>query len=48
MQRIEPRINEEIRRTLSVEAAVEGRTSFGGTAPANVRRAALAARERFL
>ena len=48
MQRIEPRINEEIRRTLSVEAAVEGRTSFGGTAPVNVRRAALAARERFL
>jgi argininosuccinate lyase len=48
MQRIEPRINEEIRRALSVEAAVEGRTSFGGAAPANVRRAALAARERFL
>jgi argininosuccinate lyase len=48
MQRIEPRINEEIRGALSVEAAVESRTSFGGTAPANVRRAVAAARERFL
>jgi argininosuccinate lyase len=48
MQDIEPRIDEEIRRALGVEAAVESRTSFGGTAPANVRRAAIAARERFL
>jgi argininosuccinate lyase len=48
MQAIEPRIDETIRRALRVEAAVESRTSFGGTAPANVRRAALAARERFL
>ena len=48
MKRIEPRIDEKIRRALGVEATVEGRTSFGGTAPANVRRAALAARERFL
>jgi argininosuccinate lyase len=48
MQRIEPRIDEEIRRQLTVEAAVEGRTSHGGTAPASVRRAAAAARERFL
>ncbi len=48
MQRIEPRIGDEIRRSLSVEAAVEGRKSYGGTAPANVRRAAAAARERFL
>jgi argininosuccinate lyase len=48
MQRIEPRIDEEIRKSLSVESAVAGRTSFGGTAPANVRRAVAAARERFL
>jgi len=48
MRRIEPRINEEMRGALSVEAAVESRTSFGGTAPANVRRAVAAARERFL
>ena len=48
MQAVESRIDETIRRALRVEAAVESRTSFGGTAPANVRRAALAARERFL
>ena len=48
MRRIEPRINEEMRGALSVEVAVESRTSFGGTAPANVRRAVAAARERFL
>jgi argininosuccinate lyase len=48
MQRIEPRIDETIRGALSVEAAVASRTSYGGTAPDNVRRAAAAARERFL
>ena len=48
MQRVEPRISQEIRRALSVEAAVESRTSFGGSAPANVRSAVAAARERFL
>ena len=46
MQRIEPRITAEIRAGLTVEAAVEGRTSLGGTAPANVRRAVAAARAR--
>jgi len=48
MRSIEPRIGPEIRRALSVEAALEGRSSFGGTAPGNVRRAVAAARERFL
>ena len=48
MQRIEPRIDETIRSALSVEAAVASRTSFAGTAPDNVRRAAAAARERLL
>jgi argininosuccinate lyase len=48
MQRIEPRIDEALRGALSVEAAVANRTSFGGTAPDNVRRAVAAARERFL
>jgi argininosuccinate lyase len=48
MQRVEPRIDETIRGALSVEAAVASRTSHGGTAPDNVRRAAVAARERFL
>jgi len=46
MQRIEPRITAELRAGLTVEAAVEGRTSRGGTAPANVRRAVAAARAR--
>jgi len=46
MQRIEPRITAELRAGLTVEAAVEGRTSLGGTAPANVRRAVAAARAR--
>ena len=48
MQRVEPRIDEALRSALGVEAAVASRTSFGGTAPANVRKAAAAARERFL
>jgi len=48
MRSIEPRIGPEIRRALSVEAALDGRSSFGGTAPGNVRRAVAAARERFL
>jgi argininosuccinate lyase len=48
MRSVEPRIGEDIRAALSVEAAVEGRGSYGGTAPANVRRAAGAARERYL
>jgi argininosuccinate lyase len=46
MQRIESRITAELRAGLTVEAAVEGRTSLGGTAPANVRRAVAAARTR--
>jgi argininosuccinate lyase len=33
---------------LSVEASVASRTSFGGTAPDNVRAAAAEARARFL
>jgi argininosuccinate lyase len=48
MQRVEPRIDEALRSALGVEAAVASRISFGGTAPANVRKAAAAARERFL
>ena len=46
MQRIEPRITAALRAGLTVEAAVEGRTSPGGTAPANVRRAVATARAR--
>ena len=44
----EPRITEAVYEVLSVERAVDSRTSFGGTAPANVRAAVIAARERFL
>ncbi len=46
MQAVEPRITAEIRAGLTVEASVASRTSFGGTAPANVRRAVAAARAR--
>ncbi len=37
MQAIEPRIGAEALRVLSVENSVKTRTSFGGTAPKNVR-----------
>ncbi len=40
MQRVEPRITQEIFGVLTVEASVASRTSFGGTAPANVAKAA--------
>ncbi len=46
MQAVEPRITEEVRAVLSVEQSVASRTSFGGTAPENVRQAVAAARER--
>jgi argininosuccinate lyase len=40
MQKIEPRITKAVFAVLSVERSVASRTSQGGTAPANVRRAA--------
>ncbi len=40
MQEIEPRITDQIFGVLTVEASVASRTSFGGTAPANVAAAA--------
>ena len=40
MQAIEPRITKEVFEVLSVERSVASRTSYGGTAPANVRREA--------
>jgi len=51
MQQIEPRINKGVFAVLSAENAVKNRTSYGGTAPKNVRREAsrwlkLLARER--
>jgi argininosuccinate lyase len=48
MQAVEPRITERIYEILEIDRSVESRTSFGGTAPANVARAAARARERFL
>ncbi|HYA74767.1 MAG TPA: argininosuccinate lyase, partial [Roseiarcus sp.] len=42
MQGVEPRITEEVFGVLGVERSVKSRTSYGGTAPANVRRQARA------
>jgi argininosuccinate lyase len=46
MQAEEPRINNGVFQVLSVEASVASRTSYGGTAPVNVRRMAAEWRER--
>jgi argininosuccinate lyase len=40
MQKIEPKITKAVFDVLSVERSVKSRTSFGGTAPANVKREA--------
>lgn len=48
MQRVEARISKDIYSVLTNEASVASRTSFGGTAPARVREAVKAARERYL
>jgi argininosuccinate lyase len=40
MQGIEPRITDEVFGVLGVEKSVRSRTSYGGTAPANVRKQA--------
>ena len=42
MKSVEPRITEEAFSVLGVERSVRSRTSYGGTAPANVRRQAKA------
>ena len=47
MRQIEPRITEAVYDVLTVENSVKSRTSFGGTAPDNVRAAVAAARQRF-
>ena len=44
-QAIDARVNESLYDVLSVDASVASRTSFGGTAPANVRAAINVARE---
>ncbi len=48
VQSVEPAITAELFGVLGVEESVASRTSFGGTAPDNVRRAAAAAREKYL
>jgi len=48
LQSVEPRITVDIFNVLTPEASAASRVSFGGTAPANVRAAAQAARNRFL
>jgi argininosuccinate lyase len=48
LRAIEPRITAEVFEVLSVERSVASRTSFGGTAPARVREAIKAAKERYL
>ena len=40
MQAIEPRITDDVFTVLGVDSSVRSRTSFGGTAPASVERAA--------
>jgi argininosuccinate lyase len=40
MQSVEPRITQAVFGVLTVEASVSSRTSYGGTAPANVAKAA--------
>ncbi|MGO8867628.1 MAG: argininosuccinate lyase [Alphaproteobacteria bacterium] len=48
MRAIEPRISEEVFEVLRVENSVKSRTSHGGTAPEQVRRAIARAKERYL
>jgi len=48
MQAVEQRITSAVYTVLSPERSAASRTSFGGTAPKNVKKAAEAARKRFL
>lgn len=45
LQSISPGITQDVFKVLTVEQSVGSRTSFGGTAPANVRKAVQAAKE---
>ncbi|MFZ5693199.1 MAG: argininosuccinate lyase [Pseudomonadota bacterium] len=40
MQKVEPRITDDVFKVLSVDRSVQSRTSYGGTAPKNVRQQA--------
>lgn len=48
MQSIEPRLTEKVFSVLSVEDSANSRTSQGGTAPAAVRQAVRAAKDKYL
>ncbi len=48
MQSVEPGITDDVYSVLGIDESVCSRTSYGGTAPDNVRRAAIEARQRFL
>jgi argininosuccinate lyase len=48
LQTLEPRITDAVYAVLGVDASVRSRTSFGGTAPDNVRRAIEAWRARLV
>jgi len=48
MQTVEEKITDAVFDVLTVENSVKSRTSYGGTAPDNVRAQAVSARERFL
>ena len=47
-QGVEPRITRDVFKVLTVEQSAASRTSYGGTAPANVRKQAKAARKAWL
>ena len=46
MREVEPGITDEVYSVLGVDNSVSSRTSFGGTAPGNVRDAASRWRDR--
>jgi len=48
LQEVDSRITADALAVLTVDHSVASRTSFGGTAPANVRAAVAAARQKFL
>lgn len=47
MQSVEPRITQDVFSVLTVEHSVASRTSYGGTAPENVKKAIKEARKRY-
>ena len=48
LRSVEPRITRDVFKVLTVERSAASRTSYGGTAPANVRNQAKAARKAWL